>query len=56
VVDHRDSQGAESLRKSGLRVHCTNTVMKSSLDKANLATSVLEALKQQRAHSATDNP
>jgi LPPG:FO 2-phospho-L-lactate transferase len=56
VVDSRDSQLAESLHQSGIRVHCTNTVMKSSLDKANLATSVLKALKQQSAHSATDKP
>ena len=56
VVDSRDSQLAESLRQSGRRVHCTNTVMRSSLDKANLATSVLEALKQQSAHSAMDKP
>jgi len=56
VVDNRDSQAAESLRQSGLRVHCTNTIMRSSLDQANLANSVLAAVKQQSARSATDRP
>jgi LPPG:FO 2-phospho-L-lactate transferase len=42
VVDNRDAQNAEELRKNGLRVHCTNTVMRSSLEKTALARAVLD--------------
>jgi LPPG:FO 2-phospho-L-lactate transferase len=56
VVDHQDAKAAEPLRNSGMRVHCSNTVMRSSADKAKLAASVLEALKPQSAQSATDKP
>jgi LPPG:FO 2-phospho-L-lactate transferase len=55
IADNQDSRAAEEVRHSGLRVHCTNTVMRTSIDKANLATSVLQAFEQRNAHSATDN-
>ena len=54
IVDNQDTGTAEQVRRSGLRVHCTNTLMRTSLDKANLAAAVLEALKQRNAHSALD--
>jgi LPPG:FO 2-phospho-L-lactate transferase len=49
VVDNRDAQNAEDLRKNGLRVHCTNTVMRSSLEKTALARSVLDCVSGQGA-------
>ncbi len=41
VCDTRDSRIAESVRTSGLRVECTQTIMRSAEDKANLAREVL---------------
>jgi LPPG:FO 2-phospho-L-lactate transferase len=54
VVDNKDSRAAEELRRNGLRVHCTETLMRSSTHKANLATSVLDAIKNESAKSAMD--
>jgi LPPG:FO 2-phospho-L-lactate transferase len=54
VVDNKDSRAAEEVRRNGLRVHCTETLMRSSADKANLATSVLDAIKNESAKSAMD--
>lgn len=54
VVDNKDSRAAEELRRNGLRVHCTETLMRSSAEKANLATSVLNAIKHESAKSAKD--
>jgi LPPG:FO 2-phospho-L-lactate transferase len=55
VVDDRDSQAAEALRASGLRVHCTNTMMRSAEERVKLAR-VLLSLSSERAASgaATD--
>jgi LPPG:FO 2-phospho-L-lactate transferase len=55
VVDNQDTRTAEQVRRSGLRVHCTKTLMRTSLDKANLAAAVLETLQQRNAQSAPDN-
>jgi LPPG:FO 2-phospho-L-lactate transferase len=41
VCDTRDARAAESLRKNGLRVQCTQTIMRSAEDKAGLAREVL---------------
>ncbi len=41
ICDTRDSRIADSVRTSGLRVECTQTIMRSSEDKANLAREVL---------------
>jgi LPPG:FO 2-phospho-L-lactate transferase len=41
IVDTRDSQAAEQLRKNGTRVQCTQTVMRTGDDKAALARTVL---------------
>jgi LPPG:FO 2-phospho-L-lactate transferase len=37
ICDTRDARAAEDLRKSGLRVQCTQTIMRSADDKAALA-------------------
>jgi len=41
VADSQDAAAANELRSSGFRVHCTNTMMRSSADKAGLARAVL---------------
>jgi LPPG:FO 2-phospho-L-lactate transferase len=41
IADVCDTEATETLQQSGLRVHCTNTIMKSADDKAELARSVL---------------
>jgi LPPG:FO 2-phospho-L-lactate transferase len=44
VCDTRDSRAAEALRTNGLRVQCTQTIMRSAEDKAALAREVLSQL------------
>jgi LPPG:FO 2-phospho-L-lactate transferase len=67
VVDHRDAKAAEDLRKSGLRVHCANTVMSTITEKADLARQVLSLFSDQgisaeglsagsAAHAGSDVP
>ena len=41
ICDKRDARAADELRKSGLRVQCAQTIMKSSEDRAALAKTVL---------------
>jgi len=41
ICDTRDARAAEPLRKNGLRVQCTQTIMRSADDKATLAREVL---------------
>ncbi len=51
IVDERDASAAESLRKSGLQVHCTNTIMKTAEDKAALAAAVLQLITPSAARA-----
>jgi LPPG:FO 2-phospho-L-lactate transferase len=55
VVDVRDTQAAEELRQGGLRVHVTKTVMRTPEDKAELAASVLSAVRGQAAHAGQEH-
>jgi LPPG:FO 2-phospho-L-lactate transferase len=41
ICDTRDARAAEALRASGLRVQCTQTIMRTAEDKAALARTVL---------------
>ena len=41
ICDTRDASAADILRKNGLRVQCTKTIMRSPDDKAALAREVL---------------
>jgi LPPG:FO 2-phospho-L-lactate transferase len=41
ICDTRDARAAEALRKNGLRVQCTQTIMRSAEDKAALAREAL---------------
>jgi len=42
ICDTRDARSAEALRQTGLRVECTQTIMRSAEDKAALAREVLD--------------
>ena len=44
VCDTRDARAADMLRQNGLRVHCTQTVMRTAEDKATLAREVLSLI------------
>jgi len=52
IVDHSDSQMARQLEVSGLRVHCTSTLMKTIEDKVRLAREVLQVLPGEEAGEA----
>src|SRR5579863_10366066 len=41
ICDMRDARAAEALRRTGLRVQCTQTIMRSAEDRAALARAVL---------------
>jgi len=55
VIDLRDEQSADELRQSGLRVHVTKTLMRTAEDKAELASSVLSAIRGQAATAGTEH-
>ncbi len=44
IADLRDAEAAQQITRPGLRVHCTNTIMRNSEDKAKLARTVLALL------------
>jgi LPPG:FO 2-phospho-L-lactate transferase len=52
VIDVRDADAAEELSRSGLRVHVTKTIMRTSEDKADLASAVLAAVRGKTAAAA----
>ena len=52
IIDVRDAEAGDELRKSGLRVQVAKTVMRTSEDKAHLATAVLTAVRSQSAAAA----
>lgn len=52
IIDARDADAADELRKSGLRVQVAKTVMRTSEDKAELASAVLAAVRGQGAAAA----
>ena len=49
VVDNKDAAAAEELQKSGYRVLCTNTIMRSAEDRVELARTVLSATSGESA-------
>jgi LPPG:FO 2-phospho-L-lactate transferase len=57
VVDSRDRQSAENLHRTGMRVHCTSTIMRRPEDRIALAQAVLAVtLPPPSAEAATDRP
>jgi LPPG:FO 2-phospho-L-lactate transferase len=45
ICDTRDARAAESLRAKGLRVECTQTIMRTADDKMALAREALSAVR-----------
>jgi LPPG:FO 2-phospho-L-lactate transferase len=57
VVDSEDAPTAEELRKTGMRVHCTATIMRKNEDRIALAKSALDAAMQSpSAHAEVERP
>jgi LPPG:FO 2-phospho-L-lactate transferase len=58
VVDSQDAAAADELRKTGLRVHCTRTIMRknNNADRVSLAKSVMEAALESPASQAAVEP
>jgi LPPG:FO 2-phospho-L-lactate transferase len=55
IADTRDAGAAEELQRSGLRVYCAPTLMRTLDDKANLARTVLSVVYgESKAHKASD--
>ena len=53
IADSKDSADAEELRRSGVRVHCARTLMRTAEDRLALATETLaQALRPQTAERA----
>ena len=42
IVDKKDTEAAEAVRRSGFRVHCTDTIMRTASDKVAVAKAVLD--------------
>ena len=56
VVDSQDAAAADELRKTGIRVHCTSTIMRknNNTDRVELARNALEAsLRSPSSHTTT---
>jgi len=56
IADLRDQQAAAQLDRPGLRVHCTNIVMKTLEDKTKLARTVLALLAGEKSARAVSDP
>jgi LPPG:FO 2-phospho-L-lactate transferase len=54
VVDSRDSEAAEELRKTGLRVHCAPAMMRTLEDRVALAKAARSAVTQPTAEAAVE--
>jgi LPPG:FO 2-phospho-L-lactate transferase len=52
IADVRDVEAAKKLDHPGLRVHCTNTIMRTADDKTKLARTVLALLSAENARAA----
>jgi len=55
VIDTRDAESVEQLQQSGLGVHVAKTLMRTAEDKAELANSVLSAIRGQAARAGQDH-
>lgn len=57
ICDTRDANSANALRAKGMRVECTQTVMRSAADRASLAQNALSLVRDASAYRTfTDNP
>ncbi|MBV8053339.1 MAG: 2-phospho-L-lactate transferase [Acidobacteriaceae bacterium] len=53
IADLRDHTAAQALDRPGLRVHCTNIIMKSAEDRAKLARTLMALLTAEKSVRAT---
>jgi LPPG:FO 2-phospho-L-lactate transferase len=56
VVDLRDTEAARRLQRPGLRVHCANTIMRTTDDKLKLARTVVALLGSENSTRAASEP
>jgi len=57
VVDSKDRRMAEELQKSGMKVHCTQTLMRTQEDRIALAKAVLQlALRPPATQAVSEHP
>ena len=56
IADLSDAQAARDLQRSGLRVHSTNTVMKTTDDKIKLARTLVALLNAEKSARAASDP
>ena len=56
ITDLSDAEAAKKLERPGLRVHCTNTIMRNADDKAKLARTLLALLTAEGAARAASDP
>jgi LPPG:FO 2-phospho-L-lactate transferase len=56
IADDRDAEAAETLRRSGFRVHCTRTIMRNADEKAALARTVLALMSTEKTSHAAAEP
>jgi LPPG:FO 2-phospho-L-lactate transferase len=58
VVDSSDAEAAEELRRTGMRVHCTPTLMRTTADRIALARAVMAAAAEQppAARAVSEQP
>jgi LPPG:FO 2-phospho-L-lactate transferase len=56
IADVRDATEAKKLERSGLRIHCTNTIMRTAEDKVSLARAVLSVFPTQNSAHAASEP
>lgn len=56
IADLRDADAAKKLERSGLRVRCANTIMRTAEDKAKLARTVLALLAAESTAHAASKP
>ncbi|MGA8154482.1 MAG: 2-phospho-L-lactate transferase [Terriglobales bacterium] len=54
IADIHDTQAATQLNRPGLRLHCTNTIMKTADDKAKVARTVLALVMAEATHAAPE--
>ncbi len=55
IADVRDAKPAEELQRSGLRVHCTKTIMSTADEKVDLARQILSFISaESAAHAGSD--
>jgi LPPG:FO 2-phospho-L-lactate transferase len=52
IVDIRDQRAAEQMKQSGLRVHCTDTIMKTNKHRVELAQKVVGLVSTELSNSA----